>query len=138
MKKILLDTDILSFIMRKKDKNVMYNYEAYLEKEPSLNISRVTVLEILNGLKHRDAHAQLERFRVFISEHNILELDEIAVEIASDLYAKHSKQGRMRGHNDLLIAAIAISNNMVLCTNNTKDYENIEELELINWVLKIY
>jgi len=37
----------------------------------------------------------------------------------------------------LLIAAIVMTNNGILVSNNTKHYENISRLNLINWNLKI-
>ncbi|MCP5493186.1 MAG: hypothetical protein H7A23_01390 [Leptospiraceae bacterium] len=41
------------------------------------------------------------------------------------------------GNYDILIAGIAIANNLTLVTNNEKDYENISDLDIINWTLKV-
>ena len=131
-KEALLDTDTLSLLMR-KDEKVIQNATLYLESHDCLFISRVTVFEVLNGLKAKDAEKQLERFRAFLEANQIKEVTEASIEISSDVYAKLRKAGKHSGHNDLLIAGIAMSNNLVLVTNNTKDFENIESLELENW-----
>ena len=131
-KEVLLDTDTLSLLMRKNEK-VIQNVTAYLEVFPCLFVSRITVFEVLNGLKAKDAEKQLERFRAFLEANQIKEVTETSVEVSSDAYAKLKKAGKHSGHNDLLIAGIAMANNLVLVTNNTKDFENIEGLELENW-----
>ena len=50
--------------------------------------------------------------------------------IRADLKAK----GNMIGSNDLLIAAHAISLDLTLVTNNTKEFERVPGLKLENWV----
>ena len=36
-------------------------------------------------------------------------------------------------HNDVLIAGITITNNLMLITNNTEHFSRINELEIANW-----
>ncbi len=43
------------------------------------------------------------------------------------------KQGQMIGANDLLIAAIALANNLTLVTANTSEFGRIPGLRLENW-----
>jgi tRNA(fMet)-specific endonuclease VapC len=133
-KEALLDTDTLSLLMR-KNPTVIQKVTAYLEIFPCLFVSRITVFEVLNGLKAKDAEKQLERFREFLKENQIKEVTELSVELSSDAYAKLRKTGKHSGHDDLLIAGIALANNLVLVTNNTRHFENIEGLELENWTV---
>jgi len=44
------------------------------------------------------------------------------------------KRGQIIGAYDLLIAAHALSENLVLITNNTKKFSRIPKLHLQNWV----
>jgi tRNA(fMet)-specific endonuclease VapC len=133
-KEVLLDTDMLSLLMRKNAK-VIQKVTAYLETNSYLFVSRITVFEVLNGLKYKSAEKQLERFRLFLEENQIKEVTELSVELSSDAYAKLRKNGQHSGHDDLLIAGIALANNLILITNNTKDFENIEGLEIENWAI---
>jgi tRNA(fMet)-specific endonuclease VapC len=58
-KEVLLDTDTLSLLMR-KNPTVIQKVTAYLEIFPCLYVSRITVFEVLNGLKAKDAEKQLQ------------------------------------------------------------------------------
>lgn len=135
-KKVLADTDILSFFM-KKDKNVVANFEDYVNQNEYIYISRISVLEVLSGLKAKNATKQLEEFRDLIAKHKILEVTELSAELSSDIYAHLRKIGKHTGSYDILIAGIALANNLILATNNEKDYENIQGLEIVNWTLKV-
>lgn len=44
------------------------------------------------------------------------------------------KQGNPISALDLLIAAIAIAHDLILVTNNTKEFERIPNLKIENWV----
>ena len=54
---------------------------------------------------------------------------KIAASIRQDLRAK----GQPIGADDLLIAATAISNNLILVTANTKEFERINQISWENW-----
>ena len=55
---------------------------------------------------------------------------EVYRKIRSDL----EKKGRPIGSMDLLIAAQAISLNITLVTNNTKEFDRISGIKIENWV----
>ena len=44
------------------------------------------------------------------------------------------KSGKIIGGLDMMIAAHALANKMILVTNNTKEFERVENLVLDNWV----
>jgi tRNA(fMet)-specific endonuclease VapC len=56
--------------------------------------------------------------------------------ISADLYAKLRKAGTPVDDIDLLIAGIALANNLALATNNTKHFSRIQELDIINWATR--
>ena len=55
-------------------------------------------------------------------------------EKAIDMYATLKAKGRVIGDGDIFIAAFCIVNNYTLITNNTKHYDNIQELKKVNIV----
>ncbi|MBU0702069.1 type II toxin-antitoxin system VapC family toxin [bacterium] len=134
MKPILIDTDILSLFFRNQH-NVVLNFKNYLAQHEKINLSIITYYEILSGLKHRDALKQLNLFLEFTRHNIILPLTEETVIISSDLYAKRRKIGKPIDDIDILIAGVALSNNLVLVTNNEDHFRNIEGLEILNWSL---
>ena len=134
MKPVLVDTDILSMFFRNHH-NVVLNFKNYLAQHEKINLSIITYYEILSGLKHKDALKQLDSFLKFAKHNAILPLTEATVMISSDLYAKSRKAGKPIDDIDILIAGAALSNNLVLVTNNENHFRNIEGLEILNWSL---
>ncbi len=132
MKPALVDTDILSMYFR-GDKRVEANVEQFIEEYGKVNLSIITYYEIVSGLTFRDARKQLTSFLAFAKEHRILPLTEHAASMAAELYAALRKKGQPIDDIDLLIAGIALSNSLILTTNNERHFERIEALEVVNW-----
>jgi tRNA(fMet)-specific endonuclease VapC len=136
MKEVLLDTDILSYYL-KKHPQVVARFDDYVETHGYVFISRITVVEILGGLRARNATRQIEFFKRLLADHKILDTTELSAEISADIFAELYKKGRHSGNYDILIAGIAMANDLTLVTNNTKDYNQITGLSLDNWTLKV-
>ncbi|MBA7546416.1 tRNA(fMet)-specific endonuclease VapC [subsurface metagenome] len=132
MKEVLIDTDILSYYF-KGDNNVFLNAEKYLDHFNTLKISIITYYEIYSGLKYKRANRQLEIFEKFSNENAILPLTKNSCKISSDIYARQRQNGNVIDDTDLLIAGIAIENDLVLVTNNERHFEKIKELRIVNW-----
>jgi tRNA(fMet)-specific endonuclease VapC len=128
----LLDTDILSFYF-KGDHQVVKNFTEYLEQYDSVNLSIITYFEITSGLKFKQAKKQLHQFEQFVSFNNVIHITLETTNIASDIYATIRKKGITIGLSDLIIAAIAIENDLVLVSNNVKHFEAIKNLKIVNW-----
>ncbi len=112
---------------------VTSHFKSYLSEYPSVNLSILTYFEIVSGLKHRDAQQRLERFIAFVKKNTLLYLTEQSVLISGDLYAQLRKTGNPIDDIDLLIAGIALENQLVLVTNNRKHFERIPQLEIMDW-----
>jgi len=134
LKPCLLDTDILSLFFRNHPQ-VLHCCNLYLQEYRQLSFSLITYYEILSGLKHRDAQKQLDKFLEFSRLNQILLLTEESVTTSAKIYADLRKQGTPLDDIDLLIAGVAIANNLVLITHNQKHFSKIEGLELEDWTL---
>lgn len=132
MKPALIDTDIVSLFLR-GDLNVRARFESYLGSGEALHLSIITLYEIVSGLKHRDAKKQLSSFRELAAASEILPLTEPCVEIAADLYAALRAKGQLIDDLDLLIAGIALANDLMVVTHNRKHFDRIEALEVQDW-----
>ena len=135
-KKVIVDTDILSYYLKGLSP-VVENFNDYVSRNGEIYISRISVIEIVGGLKIRVATVQLEKFRNFLSRHEILDTSELSAEISANIFADLHKIGRHSGNFDVLIAGIALANDLALVTNNEKDYKHIKGLELLNWTLTV-
>ncbi|MBE9250069.1 type II toxin-antitoxin system VapC family toxin [Dolichospermum sp. LEGE 00240] len=130
MKPALIDTNILSFFFRNQSL-VIERFQAYLKEYDKINISIITYYEIVSGLKHRDAQKQLTSFQEFVSYNTVLPLTTSSAIISADIYANLRSKGTPIDDIDILIAGIAIANDLIIVTNNTRDFGKIENLEIV-------
>jgi len=128
----LVDTDILSFYF-KGDQKVVDKFNDYLREFDVINISIITYYEILGGLKFKNAEKQIKEFEEFVNNNTIIHISEESAKISGDIYANLRKSGITVGTSDILIAGIALENELTLITNNERHYESIQGLNIENW-----
>lgn len=131
--KTRLDTDVLSGLMR-KTAAALIRARAYLADHTQLTISLITRFEILRGLKARQATSQLAVFDSFCRNNEVLPITDSVIIRAADLYAELHLRGQLIPDADILIAATAIENGLVLATNNVGDFDRIQGIEIDNWL----
>lgn len=134
MRQAILDTDSVSYFFRGAPP-VVEKVDHYLKGHGFINITVVTYYEVMNGLLYKDAKKQLARFEEFVRLNNVLPLTLKAATISAGFFAELRKMGKVIGHNDVLIAGIALEQDMVLITNNTSHFNRIDGLSLDNWIL---
>ena len=132
MNRALIDTDILSYYF-KGDIIVIENFQKYLTQYDIIEISLITYYEIMSGLLHKNAHKQLEIFNDFVTENIVIALTEESCKISSEIYSKLRIKGELIDDIDLLIAGVAIENEMTLVTNNENHFGRIPGLKIENW-----
>jgi tRNA(fMet)-specific endonuclease VapC len=130
---VLIDTDILSFYFR-GDIGLRNKFDQYLKEFDQINISIITYYEILAGLKFKEAAKQLQQFEEFSTSNSIIHLTEESAQISAEIYSDLRKSGVTIGTSDLLIAGIALENDLILITNNEKHYSPIRNLRVENWL----
>jgi tRNA(fMet)-specific endonuclease VapC len=128
----LIDTDILSFYF-KGDSKVVAKFNDYLKEFDVINVSIITYYEILGGLKFKKADRQIKEFEEFVSNNTIIHISEQSAKLSGDIYADLRQKGITIGTSDILIAGIAIENELTLVTNNERHYESIKGLKIENW-----
>ncbi len=69
----------------------------------------------------------------FFSLFSCLPFDDKAAEIYGRERARLNSLGTPTGHNDLMIASIALANNLTLVTHNTREFSRIAGLQLEDW-----
>ena len=136
MNRALIDTDILSYYF-KGDSIVVDNFKKYLGEFDIIEISLITYYEIMSGLLYKNALKQLEIFNEFVSENIVIALTEESCKISSEIYSKLRINGELIDDVDLLIAGIAIENEMTLVTNNENHFGRIQGLKIENWKMHV-
>jgi tRNA(fMet)-specific endonuclease VapC len=79
------------------------------------------------------AKKNAERLAYFFRGFPCLPFNEAASEAYAGIRVQLEKAGKPVGPNDLLIAAIAFANHLVLVTHNTREFGRIEGLLLEDW-----
>jgi tRNA(fMet)-specific endonuclease VapC len=129
---LILDTDILSALMR-KDAAVVAKAKAYLAQHNQFTLSIITRYEILRGLKAKGATRQAARFDLFCASNEILSITDDVIIRAADIYADLYRRGELIGDADILIAASALVNGFGVVTNNEAHFRRIAGLQVENW-----
>jgi predicted nucleic acid-binding protein len=138
MSRALLDTDILSEVLKQRDQNVARAAADYLAQHGEFTVSVVSVMEIAYGL-HRGARVRhFEEFEATLrSTCNVLPFDMAAALLAGQIQAALQKAGTPIDAPDVMIAATAIAARLPVVTGNTPHFEAVANagypVALQNW-----
>ena len=140
MKEIyLLDTNIISEVTKPfPSQNILTNLEFY---QMSCAISSITWFELLKGVSLLQDGKRKDDLYSFLIDYvkpsfNIIPYDEHAAFINASITQKLIPAGFPTPILDTQIASIAIANNLILVTKNTKDFQIFKDkcnLMLEDW-----
>jgi len=85
--------------------------------------------------KSRDKHKTLEKVNSFAETFQNLDFDKDAALHYGEIRAELEKNGSIIGPNDLMIASIARSKNLVLITNNIDEFKRVKGLKIEDWTV---
>ena len=130
--KYLLDTNICIYIMNKRPAKVISKFKQ--REVGEIGLSSITVSELQYGVaKSNQRELNRQRLNEFITPLEILTYDELAAEAYGNIRIQLEKSGQPIGPLDTLIAAHAISRNLILVTNNVAEFRRVENLKVVNW-----
>jgi tRNA(fMet)-specific endonuclease VapC len=130
---IFLDTDILSYFFAGNGQ-IHDRLRDSIDKGEQIAMTSINVYEVLKGLKYRNNLTKEKQFMEFLKNIVVFTLDSTAITEAADIYSELRKTGNPVGDADILIAAVVISNNGTLISNNARHYTHIKNLRLVNWL----
>jgi tRNA(fMet)-specific endonuclease VapC len=104
----------------------------------ALAVSIVTVAELRDGAAcSAQAEANHQTIDVFLSGVTVVGVDPAIARQFGDVKAALRAQGQLLEDADLLIAATALTYQLILATNTTQHFARIPGLQLENWLLPI-
>ena len=128
----MLDTNICIYIIKNKPlqvKEKLYKFEI-----SEVCISTITVSELIYGAyKSQFVEKNLKAIEGFLLPFEIMDYDYKASIEYGKIRAYLEKKGKVIGNMDMQIAGHALSLNLELISNNTKEFERINGLKLDNW-----
>ena len=133
MEAAILDTDILSEILKRKDQRVLATTRQYLAQHQRFAFSAITAYEIIRGMKATRATRQLAAFTSLLGTSDVLPVTLPVLERAADLWADARRSGHPHNDADLIIAATALDAQRTLVTGNSSHFDWITGLKLEDW-----
>lgn len=129
----LVDSDMLSEIMKGRDLQVLHHAQEYLKEHRVLRFSLITRYEVLRGLHAKDAKRQITAFLARCRASVVYPVTEEVVDRAAVIYGSLWKRGKLISEGDLLIAATALLQDLIVVTGNEDHFQRVEGLRVANW-----
>ncbi len=128
-----LDTNICVYFLKGSHPNIVKNIQPM---HPSnIKIPSIVKAELLYGAeKSRNRNENLNIVLQFLDPYEIIDFDDNATYEYAAIRSALEKNGKIIGPNDLLIASIVKAGNGILVTNNEKEFKNIKNLKIENWI----
>lgn len=133
--KYLLDTNICIYLIKKQPEIVINHFA---QKKPgNIMISSVTVAELYFGVaKSSRQNENMIALKEFLQPLVVIDFNEADAAVYGEVRARLEKKGRPIGSMDMMIAAHAKSRNLILVTNNEKEFKHVSSLKIENWANK--
>lgn len=131
--KYLLDTNICIYALKNRYPQVLESIESI---EPTnIFLSAITMSELEYGA-YKSLYPERNRiiFLSFSLSYKILSFNEKDANYFGKIRAQLEKKGTPIGAYDMQIAAQALSRNLILVTNNVKEFQRVKGLQIENWV----
>lgn len=128
----MLDTNICIYAMKNKPEKVLQRLKA--EINSGICISSITLAELEHGVKRSSDPVKNEQALLrFLVPLSILPFGSAAASEYGEIKAYLQSKGTPIGPMDMLIAGHARAEDVILVTNNVREFERVPELEIENW-----
>ena len=126
--KYLLDTDICIYTIKRKPPEVLQRFNTMLPS--GIGVSAITVAELEYGAaKSQNPEGNRAALQQFLMLLEVVSFDTGATRAYGTLRSELEGKGCVIGSLDMLIAAQALSLDMTLVTNNTREYSRLSNLK---------
>jgi len=128
-----LDTNIIIHLLQNTP-NVCQKFDnAVMAEEAKIVIPPYVNFEILRGFRYVSAPRKEKTYKQLCNNCDIGEMNRDIWECAAEIYANLRRAHFTVEDADILVAAFSVKNGYKLVTGNTKDFENIVGLQIVNW-----
>lgn len=128
----LLDTNICIYTINKKNEALMNKLSEIQISD--MMISSLTVAELYYGVeKSIKKNENLSSLNYFLLPFDIINFDSSDAMVYGRIRNELRKAGTPIGSNDLLIASQAISRDLILVSNNEKEFQRVPNIKLESW-----
>ncbi|ETD27353.1 type II toxin-antitoxin system tRNA(fMet)-specific endonuclease VapC [Helicobacter canis] len=133
MAKIMLDTNICIYILNNKPERIKKHFDKYELGE--IAISSISVAELFFGVeKSKFKESNTLALNAFLANLKVLEFASREASVYAKIRADLERRKALIGAMDMLIASVAVANDLTLITNDSKDFKRVKNLQIENWV----
>jgi tRNA(fMet)-specific endonuclease VapC len=126
----MLDTDISSYIIKRRPVTLLERFEKHAE---TLSVSVMTAAELRFGAEKANRPKLVELVEAYLDRLAILDwTNEVSGHYAR-IRSELERSGKPIGNMDLLIVSHAVSQRMTLITNNLSHFLNVPGLKVEVW-----
>ncbi|MFH1288024.1 MAG: type II toxin-antitoxin system VapC family toxin [bacterium] len=131
--KYLLDTDTCIYIIKKKPAALLNRL--FKENISNVGISSITLSELEYGVEKSQYPGKNKLALIeFLAPISVYGYDSNCAKEYGVVRADLERRGKVIGAMDMLIAAHAKALNLILVTNNIREFKNVKGLRIENWV----
>lgn len=133
MLRYLLGTNIVIYVIKRRPLSALALFN---ENAGHMAISSITLAELMHGAEKSNAPTRsLAAVEDFCSRLEVLAYGPKAAMHYGNIRAQLESRGQTIGVNDLHIAAHARSEGLTLVSNNLREFERVDALQLANWAI---
>jgi tRNA(fMet)-specific endonuclease VapC len=129
----LLDTNICIYVRRRQPPEVLARFSKLKSGDAALSV--ITYGELMYGAAKLNppVSESVEQLRELLDMIEVLPLPVEAGQKYGEIRAFLGSRGQIIGNNDLWIAAHAVCANLIVVTNNEREFRRVPALRVENW-----
>ncbi len=128
----LLDTNMLSAIIKQPTGEVAQHL--LLLDASQVTTSIIVACELRFGAEKKNSLTLTQRVEQLLAIMTVNPLEPDADKYYGQIRADLERKGQLIGQNDLLIAAHALALDVILVTDNVREFARVPNLKLENWL----
>lgn len=126
-----LDTNVIIDLLN-GNSNVLASFKNAYTFD-TVKIPDLVYYEVLRGFEYSDPKNQKAGFEIFANRCGIVYMDLSVLKEAARQYADLRKHGIAIDDDNILIGSFSIVKDAALVPNNTKHFQNLNGIHLVNW-----
>jgi len=130
--KYLLDTNTCINYLNGKSERLKQKFVSQNPK--TISLCSIVKAELYFGAyKSNFPEKNIIKVKQFLNYFNSYPFDDNSADYYGRIRNQLEKIGKPIGPNDLFIASIALANDAILVTHNTREFERVEGLKIVDW-----
>lgn len=134
MKRYLLDTNVLLHVVNKANGHGLIEQRIATTQPDQIRISALTVWEISRMVEKSKVPSKASKAAMAaLTLFEVEPLTNISAAVGGNLHAFLANRGLTIGERDSMIAGVALVNDLVMVTDNVREFQRVPGLSVENW-----